>query len=163
MEDGKGGHRQKKFNLLFSKMLPMATKQLLSFVCNIVRSKYPNELAVRSRDRNGSLEQFDNGHRIATAIVESTKDQCFYISVAAGWFKDNICEHLGIVVDCYIGKGYRNGDPFILFDNESNVVEQNGSTDSEIEPIDVSRRPRRVTFNDGGEETQTNRGTSASV
>ena len=119
MEDGRGGQRQKLFNELYYKFLPMATRQLVEKVCYIVWRNNSNELLIRcSPDERGD-DPFEYYSRTVTIILESMSENRFYIAVRPDWFEGNVSKYLGKVCDCYVGEGTRNGQLFQLHGMES--------------------------------------------
>lgn len=119
MEDGRGGQRQKAFNELYNKFLPMATRQLVEKICYTVWKENSEELLIRCSVEDRGENHFDNDKRIATKVMESKSDKCFYISVRPDWFIPNVTKYLGNVCDCYIGEGKRDGKLFHLYGMEA--------------------------------------------
>ena len=114
MEEGRGGQRQKVYNELFHRFLPMATKQLIEKIGYIVWKSNSEELSVRLSVDDRREDPFENENRTATRVMESRADECFYIAVRPEWFRENVTKYLGNVCDCYIGEGKRDGNLFHL-------------------------------------------------
>ena len=146
MEDGRGGQRQKAFNELYHKFLPMATTQLLEKVCYTVWKENSEELLIRCAAEDGGENHFDNDRRIATKIMESQTDKCFYISVRPEWFLQNVTKYLGNVCDCYIGEGKRDGKLFHLYGMEAQEATEYAADTEEAREVPDSSNTHFTRF-----------------
>ena len=144
LDEGKGGHRQRKFNSMFHKLLPMATEQLLSTICEHVWKEHPMELEVAYDDSLSAADCFGNEDRIATQVYESRRDDCFYICVQKEWFRDHISKELGLVCDCFIGEGSKDGEMFQLYGIEGNADTRARSGESDEMPLQFTPPDREI-------------------
>lgn len=112
--DGRGGQRQRMFSSCFSKLLPLATAQLLSHVRDVVHSYLPSELevlAVGDEDDDDDDMFGNDTRRKATFVVTMPSESVLYVSVRDDWFITHVSAELGSILDCYIGRCVGPGLP----------------------------------------------------
>lgn len=75
-------------------------KQIYSFVA----FWEPQELCVPDVEKDKLTDTILDMPRKATIVLQSDKDDSYYIAVKSEWFNEFITEHMGNVHDCYIAK-----------------------------------------------------------
>ena len=118
---GQGGKRQRQFQQIYSKLLPVAVKQLLNHIYGIVQSQVSNELVLVMNEEEGS-DRFGNEIRRATTILSTGKPNKFYLAVDQKWFSDFVSSAMGSILDCFIAQTSDDGQ-MELVDVEGNRIE----------------------------------------
>ena len=118
---GQGGKRQRQFQQIYSKLLPVAVKQLLNHVYGIVQSQVSNELVLAMNQEDGS-DRFGNESRRATTVLSTGKPNKYYLAVDQKRFSDFVSSAMGSILDCFIAQTSDDGR-MELVDVEGNRIE----------------------------------------
>lgn len=130
----RGGRTGEMYNDEIKTLLPRACHELLASCRSILKRHNPEELSVLPVSAEGNPSNKFAVQRRSTSIFVMPSNGLLYVAITPEFFKKNISESLGDVLDCYVGNVKGDGNVFEDI-TDNNHVEEPGNR-SEVRSMD---------------------------